>query len=60
MLAPELTRLKENLEAGKQNENINVDRLLAELKDLEKVSYHLYESLSLSQGVCPTCGRRYK
>lgn len=55
MLGPELTKLKEDLEAREQN--INTERLLAELNELENVDDCLNESLSLSQNVCPTCGR---
>ncbi|MFR5632700.1 MAG: hypothetical protein ACLUFH_06895 [Monoglobales bacterium] len=60
MLAPELTKLKEDIEAGEKEIKINRDRLLVELRELENIEGYLYESLALSQYVCPTCGRRLK
>ena len=39
--------------------NIDRDVLLKELKQLDKLNIEsLDESLSLSSGVCPTCGRK--
>ena len=57
MLAPELKRLKEQLE---NNENlvVNPQKLLEELKELDDTPTYLTHSLSISGKVCPTCGRR--
>jgi hypothetical protein len=54
MLSTELQKLKEKLE-GKSVE-INRDKLLSELRTLEIES--LNESLSLSNKVCKSCGRK--
>ncbi|MEL7659909.1 hypothetical protein [Acetobacterium wieringae] len=57
MLSEELSKLKVRLE-GKTVE-IDMERLLVELKELEKKDkFPLLESLSPSDGVCPTCGRK--
>ena len=58
MLAPELKKLKEDLETGKSDIKINSGKLLEELKELDNVECCLHESLALSQKLCPTCGRR--
>lgn len=57
MLLPELKNLKEQLEEGKENVDIDIEKLLEELNALENVKCHVQESLSLSSKVCPTCGR---
>lgn len=57
MLLPELKNLKEQLEEGKENVNIDKEKLLEELTALENVKVYVRESLSLSSKVCPTCGR---
>lgn len=58
MLSKELYKLKTELEAGKNQVNIDREKLLKELQDLENVEGELCESLSLSGKYCPTCGRR--
>lgn len=57
MLLPELKKLKEQLEDGKKSIDINEEKLLEELKVLENTERYVQESVSLSSGVCPTCGR---
>lgn len=57
MLTPELKKLKKYLEGA----DINIDRdaLLKELNELDDSSIKsFFESLSLSSGVCPACGRK--
>lgn len=57
MLTPELKKLKEHLE-GKQS-GINKENLLKELIVLDTIELQaLFESLSMSSGVCPTCGKK--
>lgn len=58
MLPPELTKLKDKLESGEINISINREELLSELKKLDNDEINLNESLSLSDNICPTCGRR--
>lgn len=58
MLSQELKKLKEQLEAGKESINIDKEKLLEELTDLENMQEYMQESLSLSSKVCPTCGKR--
>ena len=60
MLSEELRKLKRELEVGKEQIDINRDKLLKELQDLEDVKGMLYHSLSLSGNICPTCGRLLK
>lgn len=57
MLAPELKKIKEQLEKGK-NATVDADIILKELQELEDVKGYLTHSISLSSTVCPTCGRR--
>lgn len=57
MLLPELEKLKKYLE-GKAV-GVDKNKLLDELKMLDKLDIQfLYESLSLSSGVCEKCGRK--
>ena len=57
MLTPELQKLKEYLE-GTRN-GIDKAKLLRELDDLDKSEMKaLFESLSVSSGLCPACGRK--
>ncbi len=58
MLSPQLERLKIQLEEGKDNIDIDKEKLLHELSELALIEGILQESLSLSTRVCPTCGRR--
>lgn len=57
VLSPQLEKLKLKLE-GKNNIDIDKETLLDELNELEESEETLLESLSLSTGVCPTCGKR--
>ena len=56
-LTPELNKIKEQLEAGKTNVEIDSERLLLELKGLEEANVILHESLALAKDTCPTCRR---
>ena len=55
MLTGELKKLKENLEGG--NNSIDERKLLKELQYLDRELKYLNESVSLSSGVCPACGK---
>lgn len=58
MLTPELQKLKEYLEGTR--DGVNKKKLLEELKLLDETEMEaLFESLSLSSGVCPACGRKW-
>lgn len=56
MLPPELKKLMEDLE---DNKKICLDRekLLGELHGLDDNIQHVNESLSMSDKVCPRCGK---
>ncbi len=57
MLSPELQKLREYLE-GKRD-GVNKELLLKELEELDKTEMKaLFESLSMSDGTCPSCGRK--
>lgn len=60
MLMPEMKKLKDYLEGG--SKNFDEEKLLKELKILENKPSEYFksinESLSMSSGVCPTCGRK--
>lgn len=58
MLTAELRKIKEQLEAGEKNIQIDPEKLLAELNELDSEESIFQESLALSQKVCPACGRR--
>jgi len=56
MLSPELRKLMKNLENNTIfDKNINSKELLKELRTLDEKPIN--ESLSMSENVCPTCGR---
>ena len=56
MLSPELRKLMKNLENNTIfDKNINSKELLKELRTLDENPIN--ESLSMSENVCPTCGR---
>ena len=56
MLSPELIKLMKNLENNNIfDKNINSKELLKELRTLDEKPIN--ESLSMSENVCPTCGR---
>ena len=56
MLSPELRKLMKNLENNAIfDKNINSKELLKELRTLDEKPIN--ESLSMSENVCPTCGR---
>lgn len=56
MLTPELRKLMKNLENNNIfDKNINSKELLKELRTLDEKPIN--ESLSMSENVCPTCGR---
>mgnify|MGYP001623800494 FL=1 len=56
MLSPELRKLMKNLENNNIfDKNINSKELLKELRTLDEKPIN--ESLSMSENVCPTCGR---
>lgn len=60
MLTPELKKLREYLAEDKRMDiDMDIDRvaLLEELDELNDLRGY-FESLSLSGGVCPTCGRK--
>lgn len=52
----ELIRIKKILDEGSEPITVNWDKAREELDDLLKYQV-MNESLSLSNGVCPTCGR---
>ena len=57
MLTPELQNLKEYLEGTRRD--INKNKLLKELVKLDRTELQaLFESLSMSTGVCHACGRK--
>ena len=58
MLSPQLRKLKIQLEAGKEQIDIDKEQLLKELNELDDIKGILLESLALSTKVCPTCGKR--
>lgn len=58
MLSSQLEKLRIQLEEGKNNIDLDNRKLLAELNELAAIEEPLQESLSLSKGICPTCGRR--
>lgn len=58
MLSPQLRKLKIQLEAGREQINIDKEQLLKELNELDEIKGILLESLALSTKVCPTCGKR--
>ena len=58
MLSHELKKLMYDLENGVDNVEINTEAMLKELYELDEVEEIFQESLSLSDKVCPTCGRR--
>ncbi len=58
MLSPQLRKLKIQLEAGREQIDIDKEQLLKELNELDKIKGILLESLALSTKVCPTCGKR--
>lgn len=58
MLSPQLRKLKIQLEAGKEQIDIDKEQLLKELNELDEIKGILLESLALSTKVCPTCGKR--
>ena len=56
MLSPELRKLMKNLENNTIfDKNINSKELLKELRTLDEKPIN--EILSMSENVCPTCGR---
>ena len=56
MLSPELRKLMKTLENNNIfDKNINSKELLKELRTLDEKPIN--ESLSMSENVCPTCGR---
>lgn len=58
MLAPQLKKLKIELEEGGKKFDCDREELLAELNELDEINTKFQESLALSTKVCPTCGRR--
>lgn len=58
MISEELYKLKIELEKGHDPINVNREKLLKELQNLENIEGELCHSLSLSGKCCPTCGRR--
>ncbi len=58
MLSPQLRKLKIQLEAGREQIDIDKEQLLKELNELDEIKGILQESLALSTKVCPTCGKR--
>ena len=58
MLSPQLRKLKIQLDAGREQIDIDKEQLLKELNELDKIKGILLESLALSTKVCPTCGKR--
>lgn len=57
MLASELKKLKRQIE-NEEEIDIDKEKLLSELDELEAIRGYMQESLALSGKVCPTCGRR--
>lgn len=55
MLSPQLRKLKIQLEAGREQIDIDKEQLLKELNELDEIKGILLESLALSTKVCPTC-----
>lgn len=53
----ELLRIKECLDKGKTPKNIDWYSLREELADIFPSKDAMNESLSLSDGICPACGR---
>lgn len=58
MLSSQLRKLKIQLEAGREQIDIDKEQLLKELNELDEIKGILLESLALSTKVCPTCGKR--
>lgn len=58
MLSPQLRKLKIQLEAGREQIDIDKEQPLKELNELDEIKGILLESLALSTKVCPTCGKR--
>ena len=58
MLSPQLRKLNIQLEAGREQIDIDKEQLLKELNELDEIKGILLESLALSTKVCPTCGKR--
>ena len=58
MLSTQLRKLKIQLEAGREQIDIDKEQLLKELNELDEIKGILLESLALSTKVCPTCGKR--